>query len=91
MEDSFVIEIDFEGRKYSFETRLATVGYTHKFCVVINDLEVIYEPDEERNYRALLNETDQGKVKDLDKELIKLVGEKIEASRQSSNKDDAGR
>jgi len=65
--------------EYSFEARLATVGYTHKFFVQINGMEVIYEPDEERNYRAILNEADLAKVNDMDRELIKMVGDKIQA------------
>jgi len=39
---------------------------------------VIYEPDEERKYRAILKSTDQGSVKDSDMELIKAVVDKIE-------------
>ena len=80
MEDSFVIEIEVARKEYSFEGRLVTVGYTHKFVVLINGPEVTYEPDEEGNYRAILNEADQAKIKERDMELIIAVGAKIQAT-----------
>ena len=79
MEDSFSIDVDFKGREYSFEAILATVGYTHKFYIVINGVEVTFEPDEERNYRAILNTSEQSSMKAVDIELIKAVGEKIQS------------
>ena len=79
MEDGFTIGIVLNGKEYSFESRLAAVGYTHKFLVLINGIEVTYEPDEERNYRAILNGTNHGSMKDLDIELIKAVGVKIQS------------
>ncbi len=79
MEDSFSIDLDFRGKEYCFEARLATVGYTHKFYIVINGVEVTFEPDEERNYRAILNSSDQSSIKGVDIELIKAVGEKIQS------------
>ena len=79
MEDSFSIDVDFKGREYSFEARLATVGYTHKFYIVINGVEVIFEPDEERNYRAISNTSEQSSMIAVDIELIKAVGEKIQS------------
>jgi hypothetical protein len=81
MDESFSITVVYLGNEYTFEGHLITVGYTHKFFVMINGIEVIYEPDEERNYRAILNEADQAKVKDDDVELIKAVGDKIQTIR----------
>ena len=83
MEDSFSIDIYFRGKEYNFEAILIAVGYTHKIRIVINGVEVTFEPDEERNYRAILNDIGQGAIKDSDIELIKAVGDKIELIRQS--------
>ena len=79
MDDGLSIDVVVGGKEYTFETRLAAVGYTHRFYVLINGIEVVYEPDEERNYRAVLNNADHAKVNDHDMELIKAVGEQIEA------------
>ena len=79
MDESFSISVSVDGRDYSFDARLVTVGYTHRFIDLINGLEVFFEPDEERKYRAILNLTDHSTVKDRDMELIKAVASKIEA------------
>lgn len=77
MEEDFSIEVSYNGKVLAFPARLSAAGYIHKFLVVINGIEVIYEPDEERNYRAILHEPDKALVKDLDRELIALVGVQI--------------
>jgi hypothetical protein len=79
MDEGFSIEVEVERKEYSFEARLATVGYTHRFYVLINGLEVTYEPDEERNYRAMVSVGDSATISDIDKALIKAVGDKIQA------------
>ena len=79
MEDSFSIDVDFRGKEYSFEARLVAVGYTHKIRILLNGVEVTFEPDEERNYRAILNSSDQSSIREVDIELIKAVGEKIQS------------
>jgi len=77
MDESFAIKVTYQDQEYNFEASLATVGYTHKFFMMINGVEVTYEPDEERNYRAIL--IDQAKVTETDVKLIKAVGEKLQS------------
>ena len=79
MDESFTITVYSNEQEYCFDARLVTVGYTHKFIVMINGLQVIFEPDEERHYKAILNQSGQSIVKDSDLELIKAVAEKIES------------
>ncbi|PQJ10070.1 hypothetical protein CJD36_015335 [Flavipsychrobacter stenotrophus] len=78
MEDGFSIDIEYNGEVLSFDVRLATTGYTHNFMVIINSIEVTYEPDEERNYRAIVNAETAHSLKDKDKMLIGLVGAKLD-------------
>lgn len=77
MDEGFIIEVSYQGKEYCFEARLIKIGYTHKFIVSINGIEVNYEPDEERNYRAIVNVSDI--IKPIDHELIKIVGNKIQS------------
>ena len=79
MDEPFTISIFYDGTEFSYDVRLVTIGYTHKFFIMINGMEVVYEPDEERNYRAILNEVEQAKVRSVDLELIKAVGDKIQS------------
>ena len=79
MDESFTITVYIDEQEYCFDARLVTIGYSHKVTVVINGIEVFYEPDEERRYRAILHDTQQASIQDKDKELIKAVGDKIES------------
>ncbi len=81
MEDEFNIDLELDGRQYSFSVKLAKSGYSFKFHVLIDGIDVVYEPDEERNYRAILNESDSASIKRNTVVLIKAVGEKIESIR----------
>jgi len=80
MED-FTIDIVLGGKEYSFEMRLVATGYMHKFHVSIEEVEVVFEPDEERKFRAIVSEADRSKVKDRTTKLIAAVGEKLESLR----------
>ncbi len=75
----FTIDVVWNGKEYCCEARLAAVGYAHKFLVLINGFEVTYEPDEERNYRAISIGVDHGSMKEIDIELIKAVGAEIQS------------
>lgn len=82
MDESYTITVQYKAATYNFEARLDTAGYIPRFYVLINGLEVVYEPDEDRNYRAILHESALRSVKEQDVELIKAVGEKIESLRE---------
>ena len=61
MEEIFPIIVFYNGREHTFEFRLVTVGYTHRFYADINGTEVIFEPDEERKYRVVVPSSLAGK------------------------------
>ena len=82
MDESLTITVSVQGKEYSFDAKLVTIGYTHRLILLINGLEVIFEPDEERHYRAIMNQIGQGSIKDSDREMIEAVAEKIESIRQ---------
>ena len=53
-------------------------GFTHKFKVDVNGQIIIFEPDEERNYRAVIDYTNIDKNKNIDVALLKEIAEVIE-------------
>jgi hypothetical protein len=55
MEDTFDIPVTYKGKELLFKSQLLILGYTHKISVDVNGTEVLYEPDEERNYRAVID------------------------------------
>jgi hypothetical protein len=54
MNDEFYIPVSFEGRDYNFPARLLNYGYAIKLEVDIEGTTILFEHDEERNWRALI-------------------------------------
>ena len=79
MAESFTLTVHYKGEERSFDAELRMLGYTHKIAVNINGAELLFEPDEERNYRAVLSEKDINK-KDIDPELCQLIAAELEAN-----------
>lgn len=73
MDNEFEIPVVYKGEEIMFPAKLLAYGYTHKIEVDINGTTIFYEPDEERNYRALIN-VDDGKT---NIELVKLIAESL--------------
>ena len=53
-------------QEWQFESELRIFAYTHKISDNVNGTEIIFEPDEERNYRAVLPEPEINKSKVTD-------------------------
>ena len=79
MNEEFDLSVVFDNKQYHFKTKLLQFPLTHKFQVDVNDIEVLFEPDEERNYRAVLPENaDDQKPPDI--ELLKAIAGELEAA-----------
>lgn len=78
MNDEFYIPVSFGGKDYNFPARLLTYGYTIKLEVDIDGNTIVFEPDEERNWRALIPYDDIPAAKKTNPELLKAVAEAIE-------------
>ena len=79
MDDSFALPVVFDNREFNFPARLLQYGYTIKMEVEIEGTKVNFEPDEERNWRAVISYEDVQANKKLNAELLKSVAEAIEA------------
>lgn len=77
MHDSFELPVFYKGEECLFPARLEQTGYSHRFVVNIYEVEVIYEPDEQRNYRALVGP--EMLNKQVTVELLGSVAEAIES------------
>jgi hypothetical protein len=83
MEEIFILPVEYNGKQLEFEVRLVVLGYTHKFLVDINGSEVIFEPDEAREYRAILSEPAvQYGTKTMDPGLLEAIRDKIVSLRE---------
>ena len=79
MTASFDLPVIYQGKEVSFTARLLKYGYTHKFLVDVNGTQVLFEPDEESNYRAILDATELQKNNKIDVGLLKTISSAIEA------------
>ena len=79
MDDSFELTILYKEKEIIFPVKLLSYGYSYKLEVEIDDTKVLFEPDEERNYRAVLPENaDDQKPPDI--ELLKAIAGELEAA-----------
>lgn len=77
MHHELEICVIYKGEQQCFPAVFNRLGYTYRFTVNIRDVSVIFEPDEERQWRA---RTESGQALDKDViALIPLVAEEIAA------------
>ena len=77
MDEQFDLPVQYKGDQLIFKSSLIVHGYTHKFNVDVNGQTIVFEPDEERNYRAVINPSDLEKNKNIDIELLKNIAEAL--------------
>ncbi len=56
MDEYFEIPVTCQGQEHCFTSRLLMTSYTHKIEVAIDGHLVLFEPDEDQNYMALVDE-----------------------------------
>ncbi len=78
MYEPFEIPVIYKGKELSFPAKLLKLGYTHKIHVDVNGQDILFEPDEERNYRAIVDPEKLGSNQ-IDFELLKAISQAIEA------------
>ena len=76
MEETFDLPVLLNDREIPFPARLLQLGYTHKFEVDVYGNAVLFEPDEEGSYRAVVDV--ENTTKDFDAGLLQAVAEAIE-------------
>jgi hypothetical protein len=78
MDDTFEIPVKYKGKDLHFPARLQTIGYTHRIEVDLYGQQIFLEPDEERNYRAILDPAATQPGTTVDVELLKEIVAAIE-------------
>jgi hypothetical protein len=73
--DHFDIDIEYRGSTKTFQGTFSKYGWSYRFTVDVDGCEVIFEPDEERNLRAIVPAAKQHDTKT--REIVKLIGEEL--------------
>ena len=71
MDEKFQLPVTYKGEELALNTSLLVTGFTHKLVVEIGAQEVIFEPDEDRNYRAIIPYEEISKHKNIYQGLLK--------------------
>jgi hypothetical protein len=79
MYETLEIPVTYKGEEIVFEARLVPSGFTYKLEVDVYGDKVLFEPDEEKNYRALVDPEKTGHGK-LDVDLLRAIAETIESA-----------
>ncbi len=56
MDEEFELPVHHKGKDLLLPATLQISAYSHRILVNLNEKIVIFEPDEERNYRAFLQD-----------------------------------
>jgi hypothetical protein len=78
MEEEFELPVTFNNTELIFPARLLNYGYSYKLEINIEGTKVLFEPDEERNWRALIGQEDINSNKKISAELLKEIASGIE-------------
>jgi hypothetical protein len=76
MTDSFILELVYNDEKKVFDAEFHKPSrFTHHMMVNIEGAQVYFEPDEERNYRAVLSPENSSPAPDAG--LVRAVADKL--------------
>lgn len=78
MNESFDIPVIYKGEEILFKGELLAYGYSYKIQVDVNGSIVLFEPDEEKKYRAVIPYGEIGNNKNVDAGLLKNIAAKLE-------------
>ncbi len=78
----FTIVVNYKGEERNFEAQLQASGYTHRFLVVVEGIEVFFEWNEEGHYRAVIPPAHLANAKKhIDSSLLQAIAAAIEAAK----------
>jgi hypothetical protein len=73
MDEIFDLPVLYNDRQINFPARLLAYGYSYKIEVDIKGTRVYFEPDEERNWRALVAYEETEANKNMDRALLETI------------------
>jgi hypothetical protein len=79
MDSQFTFEVSANGNSKELTAMIVSWGYAYQIVVEVEGMEVTFEPDENREYRAIVKEPD--KVTASQKQLIPAIIETLNSLR----------
>ena len=78
MVEDFKIPVLYNNQRLNFPAQLLRYAYSYKIEVDVEGTLVYFEPDEERNWRALIGQEEAPVNRNLNGELLKAIASSIE-------------
>ena len=69
-----MLPVEYRGTEYAFPFRVVPAGFVTRYAVLIDEVEVIYEPDDSGELRALIYDSEGVSVKLPERGLLEAVG-----------------
>ena len=76
--DEFELAINFKGKDMLLPVVLRNFGRAYNLEVELDGTKVLFERDEERNWRAVISYEDAQANKKLDKGLLELIANELD-------------
>ncbi|MCH5720043.1 hypothetical protein [Niabella hibiscisoli] len=76
MEHYFELSLNYRGEERILKGRLATFAYSYKFYIVVDGKELVFERDDEHNFRVV--STEEHYENGVDAELLTRIIEALE-------------
>jgi hypothetical protein len=78
MVEDFKIPVLYNNQRLNFPAQLLRYAYSYKIEVDVEGTLVYFEPDEERNWRAMVGQEEVSVNQNLSRELLKAIASSIE-------------
>jgi hypothetical protein len=78
MDEGFELPVHFNGKELSFAGKLHVYSYTQKIEIDVNGTGVLYERDDEGEWRAIVDPTKLEKNKSINTALLQAIANAIE-------------
>lgn len=78
MDEGFDINILYNDEELTFPCKLLKFGYSYKIEVDLHGTKILFEPDEETRWRALVSYEEINSTKKIDKSLLTTVASTLD-------------
>jgi hypothetical protein len=77
MDNTFEIPLTYKSKDISLPAEYISTGYSYKINVDVFGQVISFEPDEERNFRALVSYEDIQEARKVDKTLVEEIARQL--------------
>ena len=77
MDYDLEVLVTYKNQELIFYAKFIQFGYSYKFEMDVNGVIIFFEPDEERNFRAIIDPSIDHENHNIEKELIQLIAEAL--------------